>query len=156
MAAHRVEIIPATADHIEHIREMVRPADRREFAALAMSQGLALRLSLRSALAAWTGTVNGVPVCMFGVSPGEFGEGRPWMIGTKDLEEPLVATIFLRRCRAQLNQMLQIRPVLVNYVSAENTLAIEWLAWLGFIIETPIPWGPRGALFHRFSLRREP
>lgn len=149
----KAAIIEATPDHVAAIASRVRPDDAREFAALLLSPERALRISLRTALAAWTGTVDGVPVCMFGVSPGEMMEGRPWLIGTADLDE--VAVIFLRRCRLQVERMLQVRPVLVNYVSADNARAIEWLTWLGFTIEAPIPWGPRGALFHRFSMRRE-
>ena len=153
MAERRAEIIRAAPEHIVAIAPRVREADARELASLLLSPERALRTSLRTALAAWTGIVDGVPVCMFGVSPGEMTEGRPWMIGTADLDA--VAVIFLRRCRLQVARMLQIRPVLVNYVSADNARAIEWLAWLGFTIEGPIPWGPRGALFHRFSMRRE-
>lgn len=153
MARHKPEIIEALPEHIAAIASSVRPEDARELASLFLTPERALRISLRSALAAWTGTVDGVPVCMFGVCPGEMMEGRPWMIGTVDLEK--YAVIFLRRCRLQVERMLEIRPVLVNYVASENARAIEWLEWLGFTIETPIPWGPRGALFHRFSMRRE-
>lgn len=139
---------------IPTIGKMVRADDRREFEALSISPGMALRFSLRSAIEAWTGTVDGVPVCMFGVSRGELGEGRPWMIGTADLDR--YAVIFLRRCRPQVARMLELAPVLANYVSVENVRAIEWLRWLGFTIEAPVPWGPRRQLFHRFELRRKP
>lgn len=154
MAGHEPAIIEAIAEHVDIVASRVREADAREFASLLLSPKRALRISLRTSLAAWTGTVDGVPVCMFGVSPGEMMEGRPWLIGTADLDK--FAVIFLRRCRLQVERMLQIMPVLVNYVSADNVRAIEWLTWLGFTIEAPIPWGPRGALFHRFSMRREP
>lgn len=155
MARNIPEIIPAAADHIPVIGKMVRTEDRRELEALDMSPDLALRVSLRSALAAWTGTIDGVPVCMFGVSPGELGEGRPWMIGTEKLDEPLVAVIFLRRCRGQVARMLELAPVLANYVSVENVRAIQWLRWLGFTIAPSVPWGRRRQPFHRFELRRK-
>jgi len=152
LAVPRPEIIPAAPEHIAHIVRHVRAADKDEFAALDRSPEEALRFSLWASLVAWTGTVDGVPVCMFGVCPGgNEMEGRPWMIGTEDLDA--FAVIFLRRCRLQVARMLQVRPVLVNYVSAENTRAIEWLTWLGFTIEAPIPCEPRGALFHRFSMK---
>lgn len=150
---HKPAIIPAAPEHIPHIARRVREEDRRELALLGLEPDQALRLSLRSALAAWTGTVDDVPVCMFGVSPGEFGEGRPWMIGTADLDR--FAMIFLRRNKVKLEEMLDLRPVLANYVSAENVRAIQWLSWLGFTIEAPLSWGRSRQPFHRFELRRQ-
>lgn len=151
--ARKPEIIPALAEHIAHIAANVRADDREELNLLGWGAAQALRLSLRSALAAWTGMVDGVPVCMFGVSQGELGEGRPWMIGTGDLDR--FAVIFLRRCRVQVERMLDLRPVLVNYVSAENARAIQWLSWLNFTIGDPVPWGRSRQPFHRFELRRQ-
>jgi hypothetical protein len=90
---------------------------------------------------------------MFGVSPGELGEGRPWMIGTKDLDR--FAMIFLRRNKAKLKEMLDVRPVLANYVSVKNTRAIAWLTWLGFSFEPPVLWGHGRQPFQRFELRRQ-
>ncbi|BCS54783.1 hypothetical protein [Geobacter sp. SVR] len=145
-------IIPALPEHVRCIAANMRPADVAEIRALAWEPESALRISLRTSLAAWTGTVDGVPVCMFGVCDGEMGEGRPWMIGTADLER--YAVIFLRRCRKQVERMLDIRPVLANYVSVDNNRAIQWLTWLGFTIDAPLPWGARRQLFHRFELRR--
>lgn len=151
--ARRPAIIPAAPDHIPHIAANVRLDDRRELGLLGWEPAQALRLSLRSSLAAWTGTVDDVPVCMFGVSRGELGEGRPWMIGTSDLDQ--YAIIFLRRCRGQIAEMLNLSPVLANYVSLENSRAIQWLAWLGFTFDDPVPWGRSRKPFQRFELRRQ-
>jgi hypothetical protein len=151
--ANKPAIITAEPGHIRTIAAGVRLDDLRELEGLSSSPDLILRLSLRSSVLAWTGTVDDVPVCMFGVSPGELGEGRPWMIGTADLDR--FAVIFLRRCRAEIEKMLNSFPVLVNYISVDNVRAIEWLRWLGFTISPPLPWGPRRLLFHRFELRRE-
>lgn len=152
--AHKPAIIPALPEHVAHIAANVRLDDRRELELLSLSPDRALRFSLRSSLSAWTGTVDDVPVCMFGVSPGELGEGRPWMIGTEDLDR--FAVIFLRRCRGQVERMLDLKPVLANYISVDNLRAIQWLTWLGFTLETPVPWGRSRQLFHRFELRRQP
>jgi hypothetical protein len=152
LAVHRPAIIPAAPEHIPHIAANVRPDDRRELELLGWAPDQALRLSLRSALVAWTGTVDDAPICMFGVSPGELGEGRPWMIGAADLDR--FAVIFLRRCRGQVERMLELRPVLANYISVENIRAIQWLTWLGFSMEVPVPWGRSRQPFYRFELRR--
>lgn len=146
------QIIPALPEHISTIVACIREDDLRELALLSCGPDALLRMSLRTAFAAWTGTVDGVPICMFGVSSGEIGEGRPWMIGTKDLDR--FAFLFLRRCRPQVERMLAIRSVLANYVSVDNTRAIEWLRWLGFEFSEPIKYGPKGGMFRRFELRR--
>jgi hypothetical protein len=152
-----VAVIPATSDHIEAIAANVRRADRIEFAALMMTPGQVLRSGLALSRFACTGTVDGVPICMFGVAPIGgllFDHGRPWMVGTSLLDD--YAMHFLRRCRAQVAEMLNLYPVLSNYVAASNVKAIEWLAWLGFTIaEKPIPCGFRNVPFYHFEMRRE-
>ena len=94
------EIIPASADHIPAIAAHVREADRAElWAASCSTPEQALARSLGASRLAWTGTIDGVPVCMFGVAPASIlGDvGRPWMIGTDHLDRhPFV---FLRRCK---------------------------------------------------------
>lgn len=100
--------------------------------------------------------IDGNPVCMFGVAPGSIVTGgKVWMLGTEALDDPLNAIIFLRRCRKQVDEMLEISPVLTNYVHAENARAISWLRWLGFKVEdNPVPYGPKRELFYRFSMTR--
>jgi hypothetical protein len=154
LAAPKAKVIAADPDHIEHIAANVRPGDMAEMAALGLSPALTLRLSLQTSLKAWTGLVDGVPVCMFGVSEGEHGEGRPWMVGTGRLDDPLTAMIFLRRCRKRVEIMLNLRPVLANYVSVENVRAVAWLGWLGFSFSPPFPWGKSRQMFRRFEMRR--
>lgn len=147
------EIIPATLEHAASIAANIREADREELRLLGWEPGRVLRLSLAASFIAWTGTVNGVPICMFGVAPGGFiGEGRPWMIGARDLDRH--AMIFLRRCKGQVEEMLSITSLMVNYVHTENRRAIQWLRWLGFEIEEAQPYGPFEAPFHRFTMRR--
>ena len=55
---HKPAIIPALPEHIPHIAANVRLDDRRELELLSWGPDQALRFSLRSALAAWTGTVS--------------------------------------------------------------------------------------------------
>lgn len=128
---HVPSIVPASSLHIPAIVENMRAEDIEELALLGLTPLYAVENSFEYAKAAWTGLVDGVPVCMFGVSPSDSPlKGRPWMMGTKLLEAH--AMIFLRRCRPQVLMMLRLYPFLENFVSVDNKRAIEWLRWLGF------------------------
>jgi hypothetical protein len=150
-----VAIIPALPEHIPAIADQVREADRAEFAALWQTAFSVMTESLQVSTEAWTGTVDGVPVCMFGVAPVGFlvpEYGRPWMVGTHHLDRH--SRLFLRRCRKQVAAMHRRYPVLVNCVAAANTRAIRWLQWLGFQVDDkPIPVGLYDVPFYRFERR---
>ena len=150
-----VDIIPAKNEHIEVIASDMRQADADEvFAASMMSPADALQVSLDGSPFAWTGTVDGVPVCMFGVSSECVLtlRGVPWLLAARSLERYQAA--FLRRCRAFLQRMLAIYPVLVNYVDVRNVVSMRWLRWMGFTFDDPAPFGPFGLPFARFEMRR--
>ena len=140
--------------HIRHIVENVREADRIElWAAACMTPGDVLLESLRRAEEAYTGLVDDIPVCMFGVMNGApmSGVGIPWMVGTKHLDK--YAVLFLRRCGPVVEAMADHYKVLRNYVDARNTRAIRWLQWLGFEIQEAVPYGPFHLPFHPFEMR---
>lgn len=111
-----------------------------------------MRLAYRGATVAWTGTLDGVPICMFGLSKGELREGRPWLLATPELQS--VSLTFWRLCRAEIDKMLEISPVLSNYVPVCDQRAVKWLRRLGAEIGEPIPWGPKRGMFHRWTIRR--
>ena len=153
----RAQIITALPGHIGPIGQNVREADKLEFAANMRTAEQVMTAGLKISTVAWTGLVDDVPVCMFGVAPvgsifiAEYG--RPWMVGTRLLDD--VAVLFLRRCRGQIKEMLDLYPVLSNYVAASNTQAIRWLRWLGFkVSDFPVPMGIRAVPFLHFELRR--
>lgn len=149
------EIVTATVEHIEPIAADIREADRAElWAAALISSEAAMRDGLRISDFAYTGLIDGEPVCMFGVSPASLigGVGRPWMVGTSSLDRH--AMIFLRRCRGIVGQMQGIYPLLENYVDCRNVKAIAWLKWLGFQFDEPVLTGAFNLPFRRFERRR--
>lgn len=156
MATHRVDIIPADAGHIHAIASGMRAADVEEVrASLGLNPQEALEFSLSSSTMAWTGTVDGEPVCMFGVSRRSMLDGSvgtPWLLGTDAIERHQAA--FLRRNKGIVKEMLAAYPVLRNWVDARNTLSIRWLKWLGFEFGSPVPYGPHGIAFYPFETRR--
>lgn len=147
------EIVTAEKWHITHIAEHVRTADRDEFWALSMmTPEEVLHQSFGLSHLAWTGLIDGVPVCMYGVVRASLlgNVGRPWMVGTDLLDKHQV--VFLRRCRASLETMKMCFGKLENYIDARNVKAIQWLRWLGFSFSEPEPLGPLNMPFIRFTL----
>ena len=60
---------------------------------------------------------------------------------------------FLRLSREYLEEAKKGYDFLENYVDQRNEAAVKWLAWLGFTIHDPEPFGPDKYLFHRFTMR---
>ena len=150
------EIVPAAAGHIPAIATRTRAADRAElWAAACHTPEQTMANSLKLSEMAWTGLIDGVPVCMFGVVEASIlgNVGRPWMVGTDMLDR--YPFVFLRRCRGCVKEMLAKFSTLENYVDQRNVRAIQWLMWLGFKVSIPgEPMGPFGLPFARFEMRR--
>ncbi len=148
-------IVPARAGHISHLAANMREADINEVAASGRTPCRALADSLADSAAAWTGLVNGVPVCMFGVNPSGLsaGAGSPWLLGTPEIER--YALTFLRLNKGYVARMLGLFPHLVNYVDARNHASIRWLKWLGFKLDpSAVPFGIFEMPFYRFEMKR--
>lgn len=146
------EIVPATLDHIRDITKKVRPEDRAELWASSLAvPEKAMEDGLTYSKTAYTGLLDGVPVCMWGVAPVCLLNrlGAPWMVGTSDLDDNALA--FLRVCRAPLLELFGEYDRLENYVDARNVKAIRWLKFMGFKVdETAEPYGMFKMPFHRF------
>ena len=152
-----IAVVAATAEHIAPVAARMRQADRDEVWASSLSRPeAALRMSLAASPLAWTGLVDGVPVCMFGAAASTMlaSQGCPWLLGTDEVERHAIA--FLRRNRAQVGLMLKVFGTLANRVDSRNTQSVRWLEWLGFTIHPAEPFGPLGLPFHRFSLDSRP
>ena len=148
------EIVPATSEHITPIADHVREADRAEFWAATYSLPAdVMRRGLRVSETVYTGLIDGIPVCMFGVASAGLlgGVGRPWMVGTDHLDRH--ALLFLKRCRKVVAEMVALFPILENYVDSRNVRAIQWLKWLGFKMDEAMPVGVLGIPFIRFEMR---
>ena len=102
-----------------------------------------------------TGTGDERCVLLFGVAPLSLmsDTGVPWMLATRDWDAFMDAglnLIFARRCRACLAEMGRDFARLENRVHAANRRAARWLAWMGFRLDPPAPWGVRKEMFMRF------
>lgn len=110
--------------------------------------------SIADSVLCWTVEADGQVAAVLGVVPidGLLGSiGAPWMLGT-----PLVRRhggALERRSRSYIARMLDAYPHLVNFVHADNHVAVRWLRRAGFELQPAQPFGPMGALFHRFDMR---
>lgn len=154
MAAHDYRVVPAQIEHIAPMLPYIRQADIDElWSANRVTPEDALTIGIKVSTEAWSGLVDGKPVCIFGVAPSSMlgGTGVPWMVGTSEVDKH--AKAFLRRNKPYVKQMLTLYNYLVNHVDSRNTRAVSWLRWLGFTICDATPYGFEGVPFHRFEMR---
>lgn len=135
----------------------MRDADRAEIIAQTGAHpAFALGATVGASDRAWTGLIDGQVACIFGVRAADEFDGTvgvPWMIGSD-----LLVThqrLFLRHCRECVSWMQGMFPVLENHVDARNSVAINWLRWLGFDILEAEPHGPYGLPFYLFRRLRK-
>lgn len=98
---------------------------------------------------------NGEPICIFGINPDSLlGEKAiVWMLSTDKLKEAKIK--FFRESKKYITELLEWYPLLYNYVDARNTKSIQWLRWLGAVIEEAKPFGLEGKQFHYFYFKRK-
>lgn len=149
------DVVLAESSHIAPIVANVREADRLELWAMARATpDQCLRYGLQHSRTAYTGRIDGVPVCMFGATPYSLlgGIGVPWMVTATGLDRFSAQKALLRHSKPGVLELRRQFPILVNAVHAGNAAAIRWLRWLGFTIHPVQPMGPDSDLFHPFTL----
>lgn len=90
------------------------------------------------------------PLCAFGIVRC-LDIGHPWLVGTPYLNR--VPRSFLRETRRWVEEWKGHYRLLTNRVDADYESAIRWLAWLGFEIGAPEPFGLNGAMFRTIEMR---
>lgn len=147
---------PPRPGDAEHVLRHLRAADLAECQAAGHDPADSLAHGLRHSLLAWTGTVDDEPALAMGCVPmGSLlsGVGVPWLLGT-DLV-PRHGRAFMRPAPRYIAEMLGMFPHLLNFVHAENRVAVGWLRHMGFRIHEAAPYGPHGAAFHLFEAYRD-
>jgi hypothetical protein len=147
----KAEIVVADYCHIPIIAANVRDADRQELYDFCQLLPLeAIEQSFDAAAAVWTGMIDDIPMCMFGVTDAvdRPGVGIPWLITTVDIEQ--YSLTFLKHCRPVVASMKKEFKLLENYVAVNNILAITWLKWLGFKFGCEEEIGPFNKPFIKF------
>lgn len=149
----KAEVLPIELGDIDRIMPIIRQADRDELeGALQISLSDSLAEGLAQCCKASKIVVGNKIVAIFGDSRHDGMIGVPWLVSTIHVERHRRA--FLRVCKPEVQEMLTRHEVLVNYVDVRNTVAIRWLAWLGFNFGEPEPYGPLGMPFKPFWMKR--
>lgn len=150
MNVYAVDTIP---EHLEIVAGKMRADDVREIWAAGKRTPLSsLKMSFYLSKYRKTIMLDGEPVGLFGVVPQSAlgGTGVPWMLGTDAITK--ISRKFLRGCKVYVPEMISQFERLENYVDARNTVSIQWLKWLGFVIMEPEPYGHLNLPFHRFYM----
>lgn len=149
-----VEYLQPTRQHVEELAAHLRDADRVELRACGFADARrAIEVSLSCSTHMAAAVAEGRCAAIVGVTPLSMLEGRgsPWMLGTDLVVKHRRA--LMADTPAYIHAMLRAYPHLVNYVHADNAVAVRWLRRAGFALHTPEPYGMNGALFHRFEMR---
>lgn len=147
-----VSIVPTLPSHIDRLGRSLRANDEREITCLGLNPHRMLWRSYRVALWRETVLIDGEVAAIGGVGGTALGiVGRPWML-TSPIAETISPLSFVRIFKQEVAQMLQLFPVLTNYVHAEYQGAVRLLELAGFTLDEPVPFGSPGVLFRRFHL----
>lgn len=147
-----IAIAVATPEDVDILSGDLRPADLEEIrAASGLGPAAALRRCWAFSTHLWAARDGPQkPVALWGVGPVSLVEGRgcPWLLASPAFDEH--SRQVARLSRPLLAAMRSAYPRLENHVDARNVRSVRWLAWLGFTIDPPAPWGVEGRPFHRF------
>lgn len=150
-----IEIRKALPGDVPEVAGRMREEDRREVWAASMStpEG-ALELSFEKSAIVWTGLIDGRPEAMFGVAPMSLlgNNGTAWLLGTPELGK--IPRTFMIESRAFVRAMLEVFPVVINFVDQRNAPSLRWLRWLGAKFGEAQPYGALGLPFIPFEMRR--
>lgn len=101
---------------------------------------------------AYIGLVDGEIACAWGVVKESIlsHKSRIWLLSTDVMDKAPVQVAI--RTKRELRKIMQEYPYLENDVDYKYQKCLQWLHWLGFIIEEPRPLGLNNELFSHFYL----
>lgn len=148
----RVSIRPAAESDVPVIAVKMRLEHRAEvLASDNASPEQALMNSLRISCIAYTATIDGAPVAMFGVVESKVpGKGCVWLLCSDEVDQ-IKLTIF-KLSRVVVANFHKRFPILFNWVDARYVRSLEWLDRLGALFAEPAPHGPFGMPFLYFEI----
>lgn len=148
-----IVILPATRDHVLQLIDTIREDDKKEIESYGFSYARGIWKSYRHGLKNTTGLINGKVGAIWGVGGDYIGEvGQPWLLTSSEVHN-ISPLKFARIYQKEVKKMLELFPILVNYVANEYTEAIRLLDIVGFTIGEPRPMGKKGALYRKFEMR---
>jgi hypothetical protein len=151
-SADSLFIRPARRGDAEDLAPRLRQEDLDEIAAGSGREPVeSLRMAIGLSAVAWAAEIDGKLEALFGVAglSALGNEGIPWMLASP------VATrdrrMFVREAKRYIPLMLDLYPILRNFVHEGNRKAVRWLEHAGFEVKPAVRHG-RG-MFHPFEMR---
>jgi hypothetical protein len=132
------------------ISARARPMDVLQTRALVdMSPWKAAEASLWVSTECWTWYEDGEPGAIFGaIEPNILGRRAIiWMMTTPLVDAHRIK--FAKGSREVIHRFRETYGRLETEVDARHAVCLRWLAWLGFTIPAPRPYGAAGMPFHR-------
>ena len=151
----KYEILPTTVEHVQQLAGIMRIEDKKEvWASAHYTPREALVASIRLTDETYTGLADGQVLCIFGIGKATVLSdiGHPWMLSSFLVEKHMRA--WARGSKIAMEYMTRDIDHLKNYVDARYTVAVRWLAWLGFEIHEAEPFGIEQLPFHAFTWDR--
>ena len=150
----RIQIVPCTMAHMDALADSLRLLDIEELQAQGKGPRAVLRASIKGSLWCRTYLYDGEVAAMMGLGGVAMDDlGRPWFLTSDVIYRPNAWTV-VKECRKGVALMLELKPRLENYVLAKYEQAVRLLRILGFSLDEPMPFGPKGVLFRRFYLQK--
>jgi hypothetical protein len=145
-------IVDSEPRHAALLARALRDNDRAEIEAAGVTGKKAVWRSYKNSLLCKTAFVDGEIAAMWGLGGTILAtKGSPWLLTTRAIEK--VPMDFAREARKAVREMLEIKPVLQNYVLASYHKAVRLLQIIGFTMSEPFPFGPKRIEFRRFEMR---
>jgi hypothetical protein len=149
----QIIVLPSTAVHVRALAANLRPADQNEIEIYGFPTNKALWRSFKASFLRHTAFIDNEIAAMWGVGGSPMGQmGQPWLMTTEAVKK-ISPLAFARIYQREVLRMLNVFPVLINYVDAEYTAAVRLLDIVGFNLGEPEPLGKNGALFRQFEMR---
>lgn len=146
-----IMVVPTTAEHIRKLAKTIRENDRREIEAYGFSCEKGLWHSFKKGLMNKTAFIDGEVAACWGVAGTYMGEtAMPWLL-TGNAVYKISPLKFTRIYQKEVYKMLELFPILSNYVLADYDEAVRLLSIIGFEIGEPEKQG--NGMYRKFTMK---
>lgn len=145
-----IEIVEAELHHVQTMGENMNHEDRLEFLAAGLVPHRDLWRGWKRSIVRRAAIVDGELGAIWGVTGGIMGGiGIIWMVTAPKVRE-ISSHRFAAIYKKEVSNLLEIYPILCNYVDNRYIGAKRMLRIAGFKLEEPVPLGKFNRMFRRF------